>query len=125
MELMVLTIVSCLLVVFIARFSLKSRKPNPIGRLFNVIILITLVSISMLIGKYGATWGFQWWLYYPIPMLLTIIIPVVYFKMDSKEMFRYIILTIISAPVIHIFFSLLGWKNYMPFLEVPSIYEIF
>lgn len=125
MEFITLTFVSCVIVVLVARFSLKSRTPNPLSRIVNVLVLTVLVIIGMLTGKYGATWGLPWWLYYPVPMLLTVVTPVIYFKMGKRESFRYIILTIFSAPAIHIFFSLFGWNNYMPFIEIPSLHELF
>ena len=78
----------------------------------------------MILGKYGANWELPWWIYYPIPMLLTLFFPTIYFKMGKKETIRYLALTFISAPLVHIVFSLLGWKNYMPFITVPSIREL-
>ena len=78
----------------------------------------------MLIGRYGAIWGFPWWIYYPTPMLLVIVFPLVLFRMSKAEALKYVMLTVLTGPVIHIVFSLLGWKNYMPFFEIPSIMEL-
>ena len=124
MEFIVLTIVSIIVIIFIVRFALYSRKPNPTNNLRNIGVLIILAIISMFLGKYGANWGLPWWIYYPIPMLLTLFFPTIYFKMGKKETIRYLALTFISAPLIHIVFSLLGWKNYMPVITVPSIKEL-
>ena len=45
-------------------------------------------------------------------------------EMVKNETITYILLTFISAPIIHILFSLFGWKNYMLFINFPSIFEI-
>ena len=125
MEFITLTIVSILALIFIVRFSLSSRKPNPINNVKIIGILLILVVFCMLLGKYGATWGFPWWIYYPIPMLIIIFFPMIYFKMKNKETVKYLVITFVSGPLIHIIFSLLGWKNYMPFIKIPSIWELF
>lgn len=79
----------------------------------------------MVLGKYGANSGFSWWIYYSIPVLLTIFVPTLYFKMNKTETTRYLFLAFISAPLIHVVFSFfLGWKNYMPFIKIPSVWEI-
>ena len=124
MEFIALTIVSCIVVVLIVKYSLRKRAPNPINELKNIIILVVLEVFCMYLGKYGATLGIPWWIYYPIPMLLTIFFPPLYFKMVKNETITYILLTFISAPIIHILFSLFGWKNYMLFINFPSIFEI-
>lgn len=124
MEFITLTVVTCIVLVFIVRFSLNSRKPNPTGKVKVIAILTGLAVFCMLIGKYGATWGFPWWIYYPAPMLIVIIFPLVFFRMNKKEAFKYVLITVVSGPIIHIIFSLFGWKNYMPFFKIPSIFEL-
>jgi hypothetical protein len=121
MEFVTLTIVTCIVLIFIVRFSLNKRDPNPAKYARNIGILIALAVVCMLIGKYGATWGLPWWIYYPAPMLLVIIFPLVLFRMNKTEALRYVIISIVSGPIIHIIFSLIGWKNYMPFIKIPSI----
>ena len=124
MEFITLTIVSCFVLIAIVRFSLNRRNPNPAKKAGNMGILIALAVAGMLIGKYGATWGFPWWIYYPLPMVLVIILPLILFKMNKWEAVKYTLIAVLSGPVIHIVFSLLGWKNYMPFLKIPSIMEL-
>lgn len=124
MEFVTLTIVTCIVLIFIVRFSLNKRDPNPAKYARNIGILIALAVVCMLIGKYGATWGLPWWIYYPAPMLLVIIFPLVLFRMNKTEALRYVIISIVSGPIIHIIFSLIGWKNYMPFIKMPSIMEL-
>ena len=124
MEFVTLTIVTCIVLIFIVRFSLNKRDPNPAKYARNIGILIALAVVCMLIGKYGATWGLPWWIYYPAPMLLVIIFPLVLFRMNKTEALRYVIISIVSGPIIHIIFSLIGWKNYLPFIKIPSIMEL-
>lgn len=79
---------------------------------------LIVVVLGMLFGKYGLKLGLPWWIYYTVPMLITVFLPPVYFKMNKKEAVKYYILSFLSAPFIHYFFLLLfGWKDYMPFLN--------
>lgn len=46
--------------------------------------------------------------------------------MSGREFARSVPLALLVAPAIHVFFSLfLGWKEYIPFLPVPSLRELF
>ena len=79
----------------------------------------------MVFAKYGNNVGFPWWIYYTIPALLTLLLPPIAFRMSAPETTRYLVLAFLSSPVIHVFFSLtLGWKEYLPFIPVPSIREL-
>jgi hypothetical protein len=124
MEFITLTIVTCIVLIFIVRFSINNRNPNPTRNAKTIGILIALAVLGMLIGKYGATWGFPWWIYFPAPMLIVIISLLVFFKMNKTEALKYVIITIVSGLIIHIVFSLFGRKNYMPFFKFPSIMEL-
>ena len=100
------------------------ETPVPVKKIF--LSGLVVVVLGMLIGKYGYAIGLPWWIYYPLPMLMTLIIPPVYFRMVTNQTVKYIILSFLSAPFIHLVFSFfLGWKNYMPFLEIPSLFELF
>ncbi|NJN44765.1 MAG: hypothetical protein HC806_08640 [Anaerolineae bacterium] len=79
----------------------------------------------MVFAKVGQNAGWHWWIYYPVPMLLTVLLPPLYFKMSRREVPEYLLLSFLSAPLVHLFFSFfVGWKDYMPFLEVPSLWEL-
>ena len=81
-----------------------------------------VVVIGMLLGKYGARVGLPWWVYYPVPMLITVLLPPAVLKFDRPKTIVYLIMSVVSAPLIHICFSFfLGWKEYMPFWNIPSI----
>lgn len=118
MEFAVQTIVSIAAVFLILLFIFRFRDPNPIKKIRNLVFIAILEIVCMLLGKFGANWGLPWWIYYPVPMFLTVLFPPVYFKMTKIETIKYLALIIISAPLIHIIFSLFGWPNYMPFFNI-------
>ena len=83
--------------------------------------LATVVVVGgMLFGKFGATAGLPWWIYYPIPMLANVLLPPLLLKLNSRQTLVYLVLSFLSAPLIHAAFSfLLGWNEYMPFWAIP------
>jgi len=87
------------------------------------IVAVIVVVGGMLFGKYGATLlGLPWWIYYPVPALLTLVLAPVVFRLSPKRTLLYLLLALLSAPVIHIAFSFfLGWNEYMPFWPIPSL----
>ncbi|MGQ0736435.1 MAG: hypothetical protein ACT4QD_22620 [Acidobacteriota bacterium] len=51
--------------------------------------------------------------------------PPIAFRMRGREVALYVPLAMLVAPSIHVVFSfLLGWKEYMPFIPVPSLREL-
>jgi len=86
-----------------------------------ILLLAFLIVIpGMLFGKFGATWGLPWWVYYPVPMLANVFLPPVFLKLDFKKTLLYLALSFLSAPLIHASFSFfLGWQEYMPFWKIP------
>ncbi len=93
-------------------------------RLPAVLVVSSVVVVGgMLFGKYGATtFGLPWWIYYPVPALLTILLPPIVFRMSAGRTILYLVLSATSAPLIHVLFAFfLGWDEYMPFLHVRSL----
>jgi hypothetical protein len=91
-----------------------------------LILSLLVVVVGMLFGKYGANWGLKWWIYYPIPMLMTVLLPPIILKMNTKKTMLYLVFSFLSAPLIHIFFSFfLNWTEYMPFWKIPYIKTVF
>lgn len=102
--------------IVIGKHEFKSKR--------NSIVLLSVLIVvgGMLFGKYGANWGLPWWIYYPVPMLMNVLLPPLILKMDTKKIIFYLVLSFLSAPFIHVFFSFfLGWTEYMPFSKVPYI----
>ena len=80
---------------------------------------VVVVIIGMLFGKFGANWGLKWWIYYSIPMLMNVLLPPLALNMNYKRTLLYLVLSFLSAPLIHVFFSLcFGWTEFMPFWKI-------
>ena len=110
--------------VIILRFVLHSRSQRPpLSRV--VLTAFVVVGGGMVFAKIGQNSGLPWWVYYTIPMLVTVFTPPLVFRMNRREVLSYLVLAFLSSPMIHVVFSfLLGWKDYMPFIEIPSIWEM-
>jgi hypothetical protein len=89
------------------------------------VLSLLVVVMGMLFGKYGAQMGLKWWIYYPVPMIMTVFLPPVVLKMSLKNTFLYLFLSFLSAPLVHALFSFfLGWNEYMPFWDIPFIGDL-
>jgi len=116
-------IASFLIYGLIIRIALRQIRSDQNRKIF--LSGLVVVVVGMLIGKYGHNFGLPWWIYYPIPALMTLIIPAVYFKMIRKETLIYILLSFCSAPLIHFFFSFfIGWNDYLPFIAIKPFWEV-
>lgn len=108
----------------VLRLVLRKRDAQPFVSTLLLIAGIVVVG-GMTFAKLGATGGLPVWLYYGLPATLTWILPPVAVRMTRCEVARYVPLAVVVAPLIHVLFSLLlGWKEYMPFLPVPSLAEL-
>ena len=124
-EFISLTIISVLTVILIISIVLGYHGRLSENKTRDLIFIVSVEIICMLIGKFGANANLNWRVYYTVPMLLTMFGPPVYFKLNKIQIRKYLALTFISAPLIHVLFSFFfGWKNYMPFIKVPSFWEI-
>jgi hypothetical protein len=87
---------------------------------FTAAAMVSVVGI--LFAKYGENFGLPWWIYYPIPMLATVLIPPIAFRFALWRAAIYVLLAFATAPFIHVaFFYGLGWSEYMPFLQLPQL----
>lgn len=113
-------------VVFAAVLYWVLRKRERTGLLPRVLVIGLLVIVGgMVFAKVGQNAGWPWWIYYTVPMLLTVLLPPLYFSMNRRETPEYLVLSFLSAPAIHLLFSFfVGWKDYMPFVEIPSLWEL-
>lgn len=115
-------IVASLLTFFLIIRIILSKQDFKINRSQILLLALVVVVFGMLFGKYGATYELPWWLYYPIPMLLTVILPPIVLRLNTQKTIIYLILSFLSAPFIHFIFSFfLGWTEYMPFWKIPFI----
>lgn len=111
------------MLVFLVVIRLVIKKNEFIKKQSLIVALaIVVVVIGMIFGKYGANIGLKWWIYYPIPMLITVFLPPIALKMDLKKSLLYVFLSFLSAPFIHFFFSFFfNWNEYMPFWKIGYI----
>ena len=114
------------LVAFIAILHFVTRRRVQRPRPATVLIVAAIVVVGgMIFAKYGNNAGLPWWIYYTVPALATLIFPPAVFKFSGKELVQYLILAFLSSPVIHVVFSFfLGWHEYMPFIQVPSLQSL-
>jgi hypothetical protein len=116
-----------LLFVALLKFTIRKRKTKPIVQT-TVAIAFAVVVLGMLFARYShlAFPSLSWGIYYGVPALTTILLPPLSLRMSRHEILQYLPLAWLTAPVIHVLFSLLlGWHDYMPFpVYVPSIVEL-
>jgi hypothetical protein len=116
--------VSFVLFVFVLRLVMRRRVAEPKWPRI-LAIAIFVVPGGMLFARWGATAELAWWVYYTVPVLVTLVVPPAAFRMTRNEAMEYLVLAFLMAPAIHTVFSFfLGWKEYMPFLPVPSLLEL-
>jgi len=111
------------LLIFLIIIRVVLSKPDFKERRKKIFLLSMIVVVfGMLFGKYGATYGLPWWLYYPVPMLITVFLPPLVLKLNTPKTVIYLLLSLLSAPFIHFIFSFfLGWTEYMPFWKIPFV----
>jgi hypothetical protein len=106
------------------RFVLRKRPAAPSWTTLIWVALVVVVA-GMLFAKTGTRYGLPVWLYYGVPAALTWVLPPLVFRMQRREMLTYLVLAFVLAPAIHVIFSFfLGWKEYLPFIPVPSFAEL-
>ncbi len=115
---------SALVFLAILRWVLRRRGQGPGFQILGWLTGIVVVA-GMVLAKAGTAVGLPWWIYYGLPAVLTWVLPPVALRMRSQETFEYLVLALLMAPAIHIFFSLfLGWSEYLPFLPIPSLWQL-
>jgi hypothetical protein len=120
----VFMIVAFVVFVFILRFVLRRRTEHP-SSMRVITTALVVVAGGMLFARVGQNSGLPWWIYYTIPLLVTVAVPPAVFRMNSREVLAYLVLAFLSSPVIHVVFSFfLGWNEYMPFIEIPAMGEL-
>jgi hypothetical protein len=98
----------------------KEAFTKKFGKIF--LLSVAVVIGGMLFGKYGQNFGLPWWVYYPVPMLANVLLPPIVLQMSRKQTALYLVLSFLSAPLIHVFFSFFfNWTEYMPFWKIPYI----
>jgi hypothetical protein len=120
----VFILVSLAVFVLVLRLVLRRRATQPAWWRILVIAMI-VVPGGMVFARWGATAGLAWWVFYTAPALVTVVVPPFVFRMARIEAVEYLVLALLMAPAIHTVFSFfLGWNEYMPFLPVPSLFDL-
>ena len=120
----VMIVASLIVFVGVIRLVLRRRAADfPLARV--LVLGVVVVVGGMLYGLHGARAGWPWWAFYPPPMLLNVLVPPIILGMRGRETALYLVLSFLSAPLIHLVFAFfLAWNEYMPFLPVPSLAEL-
>ena len=118
---LVMVAVSFLIFFIVIRLAVK-RQAFVIHFRKIFLLSVLVIIVGMLFGKYGQNFGLPWWVYYPVPMLMNVLLPPLVLKMNRKQTVVYLVLSFLSAPFIHAFFSFFfNWTEYMPFWKIPYI----
>jgi len=92
--------------------------------LINIIGIFTVFG-SFIISRYNDILKLPGFLYYILLILLTVFLPPLSLKMKSDQTLKYIALGVVAVPLLHLLFSLLlGWGEYLPFIKIPSLWEL-
>ena len=117
-------LVSVIVFIGLLKFTLRRRSEKPATKKIFAVTAVVVVG-GMIFAKYGSNFGLPWWIYYTTPALLTLLLPPVSFRMNKSEVVPYLCLSFLVPPFIHLVFSFfIGWKEYMPFIPIPSIWEL-
>ena len=117
-------VVALVVFVVILRVVLRARSRRPSWMRVLTTAFIVVVS-GMLFAKIGQNSGLPWWIYYTVPMVVTVVVPPVVFCMNRRETPAYLVLAFLSSLVIHVVFSFfLGWKDYTPFIAIPAMWAL-
>ena len=115
--------VSLVAFILVLYWSLRRRAVQP-ARWKIAVISFVIVVVGMLFAKVGANAGLSPLIYYGVPALTTLLLPLIAFRMSAGEYAQYAILAFATSPIIHVLFSLAGWHEYLPFWHVPSFADL-
>lgn len=112
---------STIVLAGVIRLAASVRGGRPPGWAPALVAALAISAIGILFAKYGANFGLPWQVYYTAPMLATVLIPPLLFRLSVWRALLYVLMAFVTAPLIHaVFFYALGWGDYMPFLRLPT-----
>ncbi|MDI9514620.1 MAG: hypothetical protein GX384_01790 [Clostridiaceae bacterium] len=89
------------------------------------IIGILVVFGSFIISKYNNILKLPGYLHYALPIALTVLLPPLALRMKSHQVLKYLALSILAVPFVHIVFSFfVGWGDLLPFIRIPSLWTL-
>ncbi|ADV66048.1 hypothetical protein Deima_0388 [Deinococcus maricopensis DSM 21211] len=118
----VFIVVTLVVYIYILRWTLRARAVTPTAGVTASLAFIVVI-VGMYFARFGANAGMPWPIYYGVPAATTLLLPPLVLRMRFSEFARYVVLAFASSPVIHAVFSLfVGWHEYMPFWNIPSLW---
>jgi len=121
LKMVVFVTASTVALSFVILFAARLRGGRAPGFLRVVIVAALISACGVPFGKYGENFGLPWQIYYSVPALATLLVPPLLFRFSITRSIVYVLLALLSAPLIHAaFFYLLGWSEFMPFLKLPQ-----
>jgi hypothetical protein len=116
-------LVALVVFVVILLLTMRKRTEKPIFK----IILLSIIAVvgGMIFAKIAFGKNLPWWIFYGIPAFVTFVLPPIVLKMKNRELIFWIPVSMLMAPIIHLFFSFFfGWHDYMPLFYVPWWHDI-
>lgn len=111
-------LVAIIVFVLVLLFTLRKRPKQPVFKIVLLSVIAVVGGMTFARISYGK--GVPWWIFYGIPAFITFVLPPIVLKMTKRELLFYIPISVLMAPIIHVFFSFLfGWHDYMPLFYVP------
>ena len=110
-------LVALIVFVLVLLFTLHKRPKQPVFKIVLLSIIAVVGGMTFARITYGK--GVPWWIFYGIPAFITFVLPPIVLNMTKRELLFYIPISLLMAPVIHVFFSFFfGWHDYMPLFYV-------
>jgi hypothetical protein len=104
-------------------FTMRTRPKQPILKIIILAVIAVVGGMTFARVTYGK--GVPWWIFYAVPALITFVLPPVVLRMNKRELLFYVPVSLVMAPLIHIFFSFsFGWHDYMPLFYVPWWHDL-
>lgn len=115
----VLAATAGLFVGFAAAFRRTDRWPGgSIAAAWALGIAIVTVGLGIILLKTGL----PPWLYFPLPVIVSLGAPWLIFRPGWKAYLVFLGVSVIMSPLTHFLWSFfLGYHNYLPFWEIPSV----
>lgn len=120
---LVMAIISYMIFLCIVRIVLGGQYKGK-SFLINIIGTISIFG-SFILMRYNEAMKLPGFVYYILVVLLLVFLPPLSLKMNSDQILRFFALSIVAVPLLHLLFSLLlGWGDYLPFIHIPSLWEL-
>lgn len=92
--------------------------------LINIIGIITVFG-GFIFSRFGEYLKLPDYIYYIVPVLLIVLLPPLSLNMKTDQTLKYLIFFVLSVVLIHVLFSLIvGWKDLLPFIKIPSLWGV-